>query len=84
MTLDLQASTTSTDIDYISIAHRCYGHNRTDNAHIIIVCHCCDSDVANVSFHPSLLTSRAVDVKIAHRYYDTWSLQQHIKLGQLL
>jgi hypothetical protein len=31
-------------------------------------------DIDDVSFHPSLLTTGAVDVKSARHYYDTWSL----------
>jgi hypothetical protein len=43
----------------------------TGNADVIIAHHYC---VANVRFHPSLLTSRAADVKVARHYSDTWSL----------
>jgi hypothetical protein len=40
----------------------------------IIVVVLSSNSVANVSFHPSLLTSRATDVKATSRYYDAWSL----------
>jgi hypothetical protein len=30
--------------------------------------------VAGVSICPSLLTSRAINIKAARRYYDAWSL----------
>jgi hypothetical protein len=31
-------------------------------------------DVADIIFHPSLLTSRVDDVGATHRYYAAWSL----------
>jgi hypothetical protein len=34
-----------------------------------LLCSAVATGVTNVSFHPSLLTSRAVDIKITHRYY---------------
>jgi hypothetical protein len=40
--------------------------------------------LADVSFHPSLLTSQATDVKAACRHYDTWSLLRRAKLSMLL
>jgi hypothetical protein len=73
-----RTDTLAMGINYVSIARHYYEHNSNGQCW----CHHCSSllysliatGVADVSFHPSLLISQTVDIKVVYCYYDAGSL----------
>jgi hypothetical protein len=66
--------TVTTDIDYVSIVHRCYEHSSDRQCcrhHCSsLLCSIVATRVSDISLHLSLLILWFADVKTIHRYYD--------------
>jgi hypothetical protein len=59
--LHLRMGAVATDIDYVSIAHHCYEHSSNGQYYhhhfLSMLCSLVATDVADISFHSSLLRS---------------------------